>query len=384
MAGIFRKAYDAKWLIFGLALILLLMWVAWPFLTVIVYGIFIYYVAKPIKRKLRRYIKNDTLLVFTCMFLLVLPFIIIVGYTLLLAVSQMNAVVAEVGLQSVPSGPLSNMSSSISVIGHNISAQGLMSGNLTAEIRDLWDNSISGYSGSIAGIQQLAISTGMTVLDVIFKVFLMFVIAFYLLREDGRIKAWFAQTFPSLVREHGGLLVRYYQAIDEDLEKIFFGNIISIVFFAIVAAFIFSLLNVFAPSTEFVIPYAILLGILCGAAALIPVVGMYLVTVPLFLYILIRSLSAGTLLPNLWFFVIMVVVVVIFVQTLPEFVLRPFIARGKVNTGLLMFAYVLGPVVFGIAGLFIAAILLVLVTHYFRIVMPELTGDTSLTRALKI
>src|SRR5208337_2137801 len=97
----------------------------------------------------------------------------IVGYTLLLAVSQMNAVVAGVGIQSLPSGPLSNLSTSISVIGHNVSMQGLMSGNLTADVRDLWDNSISGYSGSIIGIQQFAVSTGMTVLDIVFKVFLM-------------------------------------------------------------------------------------------------------------------------------------------------------------------------------------------------------------------
>lgn len=43
------------------------------------------------------------------------------------------------------------------------------------------------------------------------------------------------------------------------------------------------------------------------------------------------------------------------------------------STGLLMFAYILGPVVFGIAGLFIGTIVLVLLTHYFRIVVPTLT-----------
>jgi predicted PurR-regulated permease PerM len=212
----------------------------------------------------------------------------------------------------------------------------------------------------------------MTIADIIFKLFLMLIIAFYLLRDDERLKAWFVAMFPELVHEHDDMLLRYGRAVDEDLEKIFFGNILSIVFFAIVAAFIFSMLNVFAPPSM-TIPSPILLGILCGVSALLPVVGMYVVTVPLFIYILVESLAAGTLMSHLAFFVVAAAVVVIFVQTLPEFVLRPFMARGKVNTGLLMFAYILGPIVFGIAGLFIGAIVLVLLTHYFTIVVPAIT-----------
>src|SRR5208282_3245581 len=120
--------------------------------------------------------------------------------------------------------------------------------------------------------------------------------------EDENIKVWFARTFPTFVREHDGVIVRYYHAVDHDLEKIFFGNIISIVFFAIVAVVIFSLLNFVAPAQQFLIPYPILLGMLCGVAALIPVVGMYLVTVPTLLYILSRALSAGILMPHILFF----------------------------------------------------------------------------------
>jgi predicted PurR-regulated permease PerM len=375
MAGIFRQAYNSKWLVLGLLLILLLAWVAWPFLTVIVYGIFIYYVAKPIKRKLRPYIKNDTALVSACMFLMALPFILIISYTLLLALSQFNAVAASVGLQSMAGGPLSNMSSNIVNIEHNASLQGVMSGNFTTAIHQVWSSGLASYSGSIVSLQNILVSTGMTIVDVIFKIFLMIVIAFYLLREDENIKVWFARTFPTLVREHDGVLVRYYHAVDQDLEKIFFGNIISIVFFAIVAVVIFSLLNFVAPASQFLIPYPLLLGMLCGVAALIPVVGMYLVTVPALLYILSRALSAGILMPHILFFIVMILTIFIFVQTVPEILIRPFVARGQVNTGLLMFAYILGPVVFGVAGLFIGAIVLVLLTHYFRIVLPQLTGE---------
>lgn len=372
MSGILKWAYDTKWLIFGLVLVLLLLWVAWPFLTVIVYAIFLYYIAKPIKRKLRPYIKNDSLLVALCLFLLVLPLLLIIGYTLLVAISQFNAVIAGLGLQSLPQGPLSNLSSTVSQAQHNLTRENIMSGNISTIIPQNWYQALSGYSGSIVSLQQVVVATGMTIVDIIFKLFLMLVIAFYLLRDDERLKSWFKATFSMLVHEHDDMLIKYYRAVDEDLEKIFFGNILSIVFFAIVAAFIFNLLNVFAPASMR-IPSPILLGMLCGVSALVPVVGMYIVTIPLFIYILINSLIAGALIPNILFFIVMVAMVIIFVQTLPDFVLRPLMARGKVNTSLLMFAYILGPIVFGIAGLFIGAIVLVLLTHYFTIVVPSLT-----------
>jgi predicted PurR-regulated permease PerM len=373
MSGIFKRAYDAKWVIFGLALVLLLIWVAWPFLTVIVYGIFIYYIAKPIKRKLERYIKNETLLVATCLFLLVLPLLIVIAYTLLLALSQFNAVITGIGLQSLPQGPLSNLSSTVTQMQQNLTMENVLSGNFNAIVPEDWYLALSGYGSSIAGLQQLVIATGSTIVDIIFKLFLMLIIAFYLLRDDDKLKSWARSTFPSLLREHDGMLVKYYHAVDDDLEKIFFGNILSIVFFAIVAAFVFNFLNVFAPPSMS-IPSPILLGILCGVSALLPVVGMYIIIIPLFLYILISSLIAGTFFSNIVFFIMMVAVVLIFVEILPDFVIRPFMARGQVHTGLLMFAYILGPIVFGIAGLFIGAIVLVLLTNYFRIVVPALTG----------
>jgi len=55
-------------------------------------------------------------------------------------------------------------------------------------------------------------------------------------------------------------------------------------------------------------------------------------------------------------------------------------SSGRVHTGLLMFAYIIGPVVFGIAGLFIGAIALVLLTHYFRIVVPAITREAEASK----
>lgn len=373
MSGIFKRAYDAKWILLGLALVLLLLWVAWPFVNVIFYAIFLYYATRPLKRKLKPYIKNETVLVATCMFLLVLPIILVTGYTLLLAIAQFNSAAQSLGFLSPQQGPLSNMSTAVSDIQQSVSLKDVMSGNFSSIVSQKWYQTLHGYSGSLSGIQAIVLATGMTIVDVIFKVFLMIIISFYMLREDDRIIAWFKSTFPALVEEHDGLLVRYMKAVDGDLQRIFFGNILSIVFFAIIAVVVFSLLNAFAPDPALRIPSPILLGILCGVSALLPVIGMFVITVPLFLYILVQALLAGTFMTNLGFFILMIVGIVVLVQILPGFVIGPLMARGQVNTGLLMFAYLLGPIVFGIAGLFIGAIVLVLLTHYFTIVLPSVT-----------
>lgn len=380
MSGLFERAYNAKWVILGIVLVLLLLWVAWPFVNVLFYAIFIYYASRPLKGKLKPYIKNETLLVTVCMFLLVLPIVLVAGYTLLIAVAQFNAVTQAIGLQSFQQGPLANMSTVVSDIQQSVSMKDIMSGNFTSIVSQKWYQTLYGYSGSLSGIQALAFSTGMTIVDIIFKVFLVIVIAFYMLREDGRIKDWFVSTFPALVREHDGLLVRYLKAVDNDLQKIFFGNILSIVFFAIIAVIVFTVLNLFVPDPTLRIPSPVLLGILCGVSALLPVIGMFVITVPLFIYILVNALIAGTLMANIGYFVLMVVTIIVLVQMLPGFIIGPMMARGQVNTGLLMFAYILGPIVFGIAGLFIGAIVLVLLTHYFRIVVPQITKDRAEAR----
>jgi predicted PurR-regulated permease PerM len=95
--GILSRLYEAKWAILGIALAILLLSIAWPFVSVIVFAIFFYYITRPIKRRLQPYIKNQTLLVLTCIFLLTLPLLIIVGYTLLLAIGQFFTLAQHIG-----------------------------------------------------------------------------------------------------------------------------------------------------------------------------------------------------------------------------------------------------------------------------------------------
>jgi predicted PurR-regulated permease PerM len=368
MASLIQKLYNAKWLIFGVALFLLLFWIMRPFLDVFIYAIFLYYITRPIKKWLHRYIRNESLAVLVSLLLLALPIILVISYTLLIGLSQLMGLAQSHGLTgAIPSGSLANLTRTFSTIQQNVTSGNFDWTNITQQD---WFKTISGYSGSLPTVQALLLATGGTIADVLFKLFLIFIIAFALLRDDNRLKEWFEKTFPYLVEEHHALFARYIKGVDTDLQKIFFSNLLSIVFFAVIAVVAYHLLNMFAPPS-LQIPSPILLGILTGVSALIPIIGMWIVVGPLTIYLIVNSLLAGTFFANIGYFIFMFLFIFLFVTTLPGFVVGPYLARGNVNTGLLMFAYIIGPIVFGITGIFIGAIVLVLLTNYFRTVVPQ-------------
>jgi predicted PurR-regulated permease PerM len=372
MPGLLQRLYNAKWLIFGVALFLLLLWIMRPFLDVFIYAIFLYYITRPIKRWLGRYIKSEGLVVLVSLLLLALPILLVITYTLLTGLSQLMSLVQSHGLTGVmPSGPLANLTSTFSGLQQNVTSGNLDLGNITQQD---WFRALSGYSGSLPTIQAVLLALGGTIADIAFKAFIIFFVAFALLKDDRRIREWIEKTFPYLMEEHHGLFVRYMKGVDADLQKIFFSNLLSIVFFAIIAVISYHLLNLFAPAA-LQIPSPILLGILTGVSALIPIIGMWLVVGPLTVYLIASSLISGAFVANLGYFVFMFLFIFIFVTTVPGFVVGPYLARGNVNTGLLMFAYIIGPLVFGITGIFIGAIVLVLLTNYFRTVVPEFSRD---------
>jgi predicted PurR-regulated permease PerM len=134
---------------------------------------------------------------------------------------------------------------------------------------------------------------------------------------------------------------------------------------------------VFAPAGT-AIPAAALVGLLAGAASLIPIVGMKIIYVPVALYMTVRGvLTAGG--ESLWFVVLFAVVSVIVVDSIPDFLLRPYVSGKNIHIGSLMLAYILGPLFFGWYGLFLMPALLVVVVQFAMVVVPSLNLGSSST-----
>jgi predicted PurR-regulated permease PerM len=171
---------------------------------------------------------------------------------------------------------------------------------------------------------------------------------------------------------------------------VFSGNIYNALFTGTLGALTYSLLDVAAPATAS-LPYPALVGLLAGAASLVPVVGMKLVYFPVAAYLFAAQyLSAD---PVFWVPTAFVLLSFVVVDTVPDLVVRPMVSgqrpqveyslsppsvrvrlagEGGLHVGMIMFAYIFGPLLFGWYGLFLGPMLLVVVVHFARLVLPEL------------
>jgi predicted PurR-regulated permease PerM len=118
---------------------------------------------------------------------------------------------------------------------------------------------------------------------------------------------------------------------------------------------------------------------------------MKLVYVPVAGYLAgVQYLSAD---PVWWPVVAFVLLSFVVVDTIPDLIIRPLISGGSpsarvdrtppfvhlslngeggLHVGLIMFAYIFGPILFGWYGLFLGPMALVAITHFAKLVLPEL------------
>jgi predicted PurR-regulated permease PerM len=109
VGNVLSRVYHAKWAILGFVLLLVLLMVLGPFLDVVVYGIFLYYITRPVRDRLHQYIKNRTLLVSICLLAITLPILVVLAYTLLQSISELGAfLLSKDILSGIPDKPLAD------------------------------------------------------------------------------------------------------------------------------------------------------------------------------------------------------------------------------------------------------------------------------------
>jgi len=345
--------YRLGWWSFGAALGAALIYVVYAFIGTFVFGVFIYYATRPIYKRLKVRIRPPSLAAAVSLFALALPALALVVYALSIALDEL--------LNYVNGGML------------DPSRWPIVDEDLLGRIADpatLLELDPEQFL-TVTGLRSLTASLGSAVDTVAFvgvgaiHLFVMLALAFYLLRDGQRLSKW-------AIREFGddrGVLKTYGQAVDRDFKGIFFGNILNAVLTGTIGVLAYSVLNIYAPA-GLAIPAAPLVGLLAGVASLVPIVGMKLVYVPVALYL--AGLGALTDPTTLWFVALFVLVSFVIVDVIPDLVLRPYVSGRSLHVGSLMIAYTFGPLLFGWYGLFLTPMLLVLIVHFARLVLPEL------------
>jgi predicted PurR-regulated permease PerM len=367
----------------GVALLVVVGLVLSQFLPTLVFTVFLYYASRPIYRRLGRLPLPESFLkravpyqkqihAAATIFFFLLPFVILVGYTLVLVIPELQAFFGEGGLgaaylsqfQELQGGSLPGPLADLGV--GELLAMG------PAEVIDLLRNAtVQSWLGRVSDTLVGSVSL---LTSLLLRVFIMLAGTYYLLTDGPRLVGWFLDTF-----DGSGVLREYAAAVDEELSSILFGNILNALVTGVIGIFVFSLYNLVAPAAVR-IPFAPLVGALTGIGSLIPVVGMKIVYLPVAALLAVSAVVTGQTTALAWVVLFLVVTLVV-VDTIPDFLIRPYVSGDLTHVGLLMFAYILGPIAFGFYGIFLGPILLVLVAQFFRIIVPYvITGSVETTQ----
>jgi predicted PurR-regulated permease PerM len=295
----------AFWIGFGIVLAAAAAWVFYSFVGTFVFAIFLYYATRPLYRRVYRRLRQRSLAAMVSLSLLALPVLVLLYYTIAIALQEFERFASTTDLGSLTGvlQPYLGVSDAVE------NPQGILN-DASADALLSTLSQLVGYIGIVG--------TGLV------HAFVMFAVAFYLLRDDHRLAAW--------VTDLGGdspVVESYAIAVDRSLERVFAGNILNAVVAGIVGVLTYSLLNAVAPDPVS-IPYPALLGLLAGIASLVPVVGMKLVYVPVVVYLAVQAWMAG----DGWGFVVLFTgVSFVVVDVIPDLVVRPYVSGGDLHTG---------------------------------------------------
>jgi len=330
---------QVAWMLAGLLLTLVVAYVLCSFIGAIVVGVFLYYAVRPVSRWLDQRTDYPSLNATATLLIVGIPILLILGYSGLVAVRELDQLFRQTGLQQFRTSlqPYLDL------------AQLTETTRLVTLLRS--------NAGSLLGYAN-------AVFTWLLRLFVIVVVAYYLLRDDKRIAAWFRSTF-----EGTPGVVTFMNDVDSDLTTIYTGNLIIIGITGAIAALTYYGLDLVAPESTGV-AFPLLLGLLTGVFTIIPVFGIKLIYFPYTAYLGFQAVR-GEAVP-LWYPVLFFVVTLVVIDAIPDFFIRSYVSKGDLHMGLVLFAYVLGSIAFGWYGIFLGPIVLVLFIHFLRNILPNL------------
>jgi predicted PurR-regulated permease PerM len=346
----------AAWWALGAVVAFLLAFVAYSFVGTFVLALFVYYGTRPFFRRLRVRLRSRSMAAGLALLTLALPVLVLVTYALAIGLQEFQRFrdTADLGPLEAAVAPYLDISGIVGDPGSIVS---------DPSARRAFESALTSALDSLGFIG-----------NGLLHIFIVFAAAFYMLRDGHRLSRFVVGRFG----DADGVLVAFLQRVDTDLHSVYTGNLLNAVFTAGIGAVVYSLLNFVAPPGVVAIPYPALIGLLAGAASLVPVVGMKLVYVPVAVYLFVVT---GANDAPLWFPTAFTLLSFVVVDTIPDLLLRPYVSGRNLHVGLVMFAYIFGPLLFGWYGIFLGPLLLVLTYHFVDLVLPELVAGDAIRPA---
>jgi predicted PurR-regulated permease PerM len=338
------------WWAVAAALLALLVFVAASLTGLLVLGVFLSYAARPLADRLRPRLP-DGVAAAASLLVFVVPVFVVV------------AVLVAVGLQELSGLDGGALMPVLDLLGPYVDASAAQ--NPRQFVASLLRN-------PSAGNLERALSTSLGVLGVVggglLRTSLAFALAFFILRDGDAVADWLRRLLGEGTVGHA-----FLADVDADLRTVYFGNVLTVVVVMVLATAFYHLFNLVAPA-GLGVPLPTTLGIATGFATFVPVVVGKLVYVPVGLFLALQALSADG--SPFAYLVGYFVVAFVLLDALPMTAVRPYLSGQELHGGAMMFAYVLGTVIFGWYGLFLGPLLLVVLLRFVDDVVPTLVpGD---------
>lgn len=346
------------WLLTGLFISLALIYVIWSFIGTFVFGLFFYYATRPVYERVHKRVENRIIAASASMLLMALPIVVLMGYLLLIGIQELDALSRQ--FQSVDPELYRQYVSPYINASQAVQDPRMLLENPEAVDFDLIQEVFNQGLGYLGFFLNAGLHT-----------FVMILLGYYLLKDGRTLSRWFQTKFA----DDRGVLEEFVRQVDSDFERIFFGNILNAILTAIVGATVFTLVDVFLAPPELGVPASILMGLLAGAASLLPLLGLKLVYLPLTAYIAFDAYQTDPTL--LWFPAVFFLLAFVFVDLGPEFVIRPYVSGRSLHIGAVILAYTFGPLLWGWYGLFLGPMILILAYHFGRVVVPEIISQRT-------
>ena len=320
-----------------------------PIISMVIFGAILAYYVRYISKKIRPYIKYNTLSVFLGMIILAIPVILLLYFTF----SQFLSIAGSFfgSLQQAATGNSTMSMPQITDAVQNLGLPGDISQGIADTIK-------SGITQFISYIAKLAVDLVSSIPGIAAQLLILIFSVFYFARDGDKVMAYITDIIPDKDKE---FYQQIFNSADDVLKSIIVGNVIPAAILGVLSGILYFLLGY---------PYAILLAIISGIAMFIPIIGPWIIYGVLGIFsILVGNTFQG----------IMVIFFGWIIETSTDFYIRPRISvqYSEVHPLVFLLGFIYGAVTMGIPGLFIGPLILGITYAAFKIYRKEKVKSQS-------
>ncbi|WP_414468485.1 AI-2E family transporter [Methanobacterium sp. ACI-7] len=320
-----------------------------PILSIVIFGTILGYYVRWISKKIRPYVKYDTLAVFLGIIILSIPVILLLYFTFIEFLSIVGSL----------SGPLQQAATGNSTMNIPQINEAVQNLNLPANFSQTFAETIkSGITQFISYIANLTIGLVSSIPALAAQLLILIFSVFYFARDGDKVIQYIKDVIPD---RDNNFYLQIFSSADDVLKSIIVGNVIPAAILGILSGILYFFLGY---------PYAILLAIISGIAMFIPVIGPWIIYGAIGVFsILIGNTFQG----------VMVILFGWIIETTTDFYIRPRISvqYSEVHPLVFLLGFIYGAVTMGVPGLFIGPLILGITYAAYKIYRNEKIKNTT-------